>query len=528
MARLIDLMNGWERKGGRASGLWRYSGRITLPFLVVGVILFVASCAVGPDYVRPTAPVPESFKEMKGWKVAEPRDEIVRGRWWEIYNDPQLNTLEEQVNISNQNIAIAEANFRLASATVRSAQSLFFPLITTNPSAIRSLRSQSLGLSGSSAPGTNTLYSSPLNMASWELDVWGRIRRLVESARAGAQASAADLEGIRLSIQAAVAQDYFLLRALDRTKQLYDATVAAYERSLELTKNQYESGVASRGDVLQAETLLKTAKAQAIDLGVLRAQAEHAIALLVGKPASNFSIPVLAFDAVPPPVPAGLPSELLERRPDIAAAERRVAAANAQIGVARAAYFPTVTLSGSMGFQSLNSFDWDYPSRFWSFGPMISETLFDGGARGALSDQARAAYDANVANYRQTVLTAFQQVEDNLAALRILEEEARAQDDAVRTSQKSVEYFLNQYRQGTVNYLSVVAAQATALANERTAVNIQNRRMAASVLLIQALGGGWNASALSGTSESTDKPAVQEPAPKAGIPAKQAPSTTGG
>ena len=496
---------------------------------VVMMTAALASCAVGPDYVRPAASVPESFKEMKGWKVAEPRDDVLKGKWWEIYNDPKLNELEEQVNISNQNIAIAEANYRLASAAVRSAQSLFFPVIGTNPSATRSLRSSNLGLSGSTAPGTNTLYSAPLNMASWEIDVWGRIRRIVESAKASAQASAGDLEGVRLSVQAAVAQDYFLLQALDRTKQLYDATVAAYERSLELTKNQYASGVASRGDVLQAETLLKTVKAQAIDVGVLRAQTEHAIALLVGKAASDFSIPVLAGDPVPPPIPAGLPSELLERRPDIAAAERRVAAANAQIGVARAAYFPTLTLSGSMGYQSLDTSDWlTWPSRFWSFGPTISETLFDGGARGALSDQARAAYDANVANYRQTVLTAFQQVEDNLAALRILEEEAQAQDDAVRTSKKSVEYFVNQYQQGTVNYLAVITAQTAALTNERTSVSIRNRRMTASVLLMQALGGSWNAAALPGTGDKSAKTVEQKTTPETDLPAPANTSASGG
>jgi NodT family efflux transporter outer membrane factor (OMF) lipoprotein len=297
-------------------------------------------------------------------------------------------------------------------------------------------------------------------------------------------------------VQAALAQNYFLICALDRQKQLLDATVKAYERSLELTRNQYASGVASRVDVLQAETLLKTTQAQAIDLGVQRAQTEHAIALLVGKPASDFSIPVTPLDAVPPPVPSGVPSELLERRPDIAAAERRVAAANAQIGAARAAYFPTITLTGSIGYQSTSTSNWfSWPSRFWSVGPAISETIFDGGLRRALNDQALAVYDANVASYRQTVLTGFQEVEDSLSTLRILEQEMLVQNEAVKAARRSAEVALNHYKQGTASYLTVNVAQANALSNERSAVNILVRRMNASVLLIKALGGGWERAA---------------------------------
>jgi NodT family efflux transporter outer membrane factor (OMF) lipoprotein len=325
----------------------------------------------------------------------------------------------------------------------------------------------------------------------------------VEAARASAQASAADLEGVRLSVQASLAQNYFLVRALDRQKQLLDATVKAYERSFELTTNQYASGVVSKADVLQAETQLKTAQAQAIDVGVQRAQAEHAIALLVGKPASDLSMPVAPLDTVPPPIPSGVPSELLERRPDIAGAERRVAAANAQIGVAKAAYFPTITLTGSIGYQSTDISNWlTWPSRFWSVGPAIAQTLFDGGLRGALNDQARAVYDANVASYRQTVLTGFQEVEDNLSTLRILEQEALAQDEAVKAARKSVEFALNQYKQGTASYLTVNVAQAAALNNERTAVNILARRMTASVLLIKALGGGWERNGEEGVFQS--------------------------
>jgi NodT family efflux transporter outer membrane factor (OMF) lipoprotein len=460
--------------------------------IVVAVVLAsISACTIGPDYVKPTTPVPESYKENKEWKIAEPKDDRFRGQWWKIYNDPQLNDLEEQVSISNQNIAVAEAQFRQASALVDAAASSYFPSLTANPAATRSLKSSHVTQS-TTPPGTNTIYSAPLNISPWELDVWGRIRRIVEAARASAQASAADLEGIRLSVQAALAQNYFLVRVLDRQKQLLDATVKAYKRSLELAVNQYKSGVASRADVLQAETQFKTIQVQAIDIGVQRAQAEHAIALLIGRPASDFSIPVSPLDTIPPPIPVGVPSDLLERRPDIAGAERRVAAANAQIGAAKAAYFPTVTLTGSMGYQSTDTFNWfAWPSRFWSVGPAVAQTLFDGGLRGALNDQARAVYDANVAFYRQTVLTGFQEVEDNLAGLRILEEEALAQDEAVKAAQKSLEFSLNQYKQGTVSYLNVIIAQVAALNSERTAVSILGRRMTASVLLIKALGGGW-------------------------------------
>jgi len=466
--------------------------RLIIGGIIVAVVsVLISACAVGPDYVRPTAPVPESYKENKEWKVAEPKDDVFHGPWWEIYNDTRLNSLEEQVNISNQNIAVAEAQFRQASALVQAATSSYFPTLTTNPAVTRSLRSSNI-VQSNTPPGTNTTFTAPLNILPWELDVWGRIRRSVEAARANAQASAADLEGVRLSVHAALAQNYFLVRILDRQKQLFDRTVQAYERSLELAVNQYKSGIVSRSDVLQAETQLKTLQAQAIDVGVQRAQAEHAVALLVGRPASDFSIPVSPLDTIPPPVPVGVPSELLERRPDIAGAERRVAAANAQIGVAKAAYFPTVTLTGSMGYQSTDTFNWfAWPSRFWSVGPAITETIFDGGLRGALNDQARAVYDANVASYRQTVLTGFQEVEDNLAALRILEQEALAQDEAVKAARKSLEFSLNQYKQGTVSYLNVITAQVAVLNSERTAVNILGRRMTADVLLIKALGGGW-------------------------------------
>ena len=464
---------------------------------VMAGIALLAACAVGPDYVRPTAVVPASFKEIKGWKVAQPKDDVIKGTWWEVFNDPQLNALEEQVNISNQSVAAAEAQFRQARALVQASRAGYFPTVTVGASATRSGNQGSgEGVSGGSSGGTSSNFLLPLDV-SWEPDLWGRIRRTVEASRASAQASAADLESILLSVQAELAQDYFQLRAIDAEKQLLDATVTAYGKSLELTKNRYNGGVASKAEVLQAETLLKTTQAQAIDVGVQRAQLEDAIALLAGKAASEFSVPVAPLTEVPPAIPAGVPAELLERRPDVAAAERRVAAANAQIGVAEAAYFPTVTLSASGGFESSALSTWlTWPSRFWSLGPAISETLFDGGLRQAQTDQARAAYDSTVASYRQTVLTGFKEVEDNLAALRILEEEALVQDDAVKDARQSVIFTTNQYKAGIASYIDVIVTQTIALNNERTAVDILSRRITASVLLIKALGGGWNASAL--------------------------------
>ena len=482
--------------------------------LVLGVLAFLGGCAVGPDYIRPAAEVPASYKEVEGWKVAHPKDHLIRGTWWKTFEDAYLDGLEEQANFSNQNIAVAEAQLRQARALVRIAQAGYFPTVTIGASYTRSLNSSGSGASGrvstSTAGGSNSAVSDYvlLGAVSWEPDLWGRIRRTVESSRAGAQASAADFESTRLLVQAKLAQNYFQLRTLDAQKQLLDTTVIAFQKFLELTKNRYARGVASRADVLQAETQLKTTQAQAIDLGVLRSQLEHAIALLVGKPASLFSIPVTPMTAVPPAIPIGVPSELLERRPDIAGSERRMAAANAQIGVAVAAYYPAVTLSASGGFAGSNLSDWlKWPSRFWSVGASVSEIVFEGGLRQAQSAQARAAYDATVASYRETVLTGFQEVEDNLAALRILEDEAQVQDEAVKAAQQTVTVTTNQYKAGTVNYLNVIVAQAAALNNEITSLNILGRRMAASVLLVKALGGGWNTSTpgLKSTPDGTTK-----------------------
>jgi NodT family efflux transporter outer membrane factor (OMF) lipoprotein len=471
--------------------------------IAAGIISFLTACTVGPNYVRPTAEAPVTYKEIGTWKQAEPGDHLVRGAWWEIFNNPELNGLEEQVSISNQNVAAAEAQFRQALALVQVARAGYFPTLTAGASASRALRSGDVGQSTFASGATINDYLAPLT-ASWALDVWGRVRRLVEAGKASAQASAALLESVRLLTQAQVAQNYFQLRTLDAQKKLLDETTIAYQTGLKLTQNRYTSGIASRADVLLAETQLKTTQAQAIDVGVQRAQLEHAIAMLLGKPASLFSIPVAPLTVVPPAIPVGVPSELLERRPDIATAERNMAAANAQIGVAKAAFYPTVTLNGSAGFESSDLSNWlTWPSRFWSLGTGISEAVFEGGLRWAQTAAARAAYDAAVASYRQTVLTAFQQVEDNLAALRILEGEAQVQDEAVQAARQSVAIALNQYKAGTVNYLNVIVVQAAALNNEITAVSIQSRRMTAAVLLIQALGGGWSASELAATKDDT-------------------------
>lgn len=468
------------------------------------IIILQGACGRGPKYRKPAVPVPGTYKEqapstykaMDGWKMAQPGDDTIRENWWEVFNDPQLNSLEEQVNISNQNILIAEAQFRQARALVRANRASYYPIITASPSITRSHRSTNSSVSQATSASTINDYILPVDF-SYEADVWGRVRSNVEASRANAQASAADLETIRLSMHAELAADYFQLRSLDALKQLFDSTVAAFEKALELTTNRYKGGIASGGDVAQAETQLETARAQAIDLGVERAQLEHAIALLVGAPASIFSIAPLSATPPPPEIPIGVPSELLERRPDIAGAERRVAQANAQVGVAKAAFFPTLTLSGSFGFQSSRIANWlSWPSRLWSIGPALAQTLFDGGQRRALSDEAKAAYDASVASYRQTVLTGFQEVEDNLAALRILADEAERQDAAVKAANRSLDISLNQYRGGIVTYLQVISAQTVALANQQTAVNIWQRRMSASVLLIKALGGGWDSSRL--------------------------------
>ncbi len=486
----------WEKNVENVEPLFNRR-RVSILLILCGMLTLLTGCAVGPDYVRPTAETPSSFKENAGWKVAEPRDNGIKGKWWEIYNDPQLNMLEEQVIVSNQNIAAAEAQFRQATAIVQGSQAGLFPVLGASVTPSRS--SKAIGSSSSPSRSRSTTNDFLLTgLISWELDVWGKIRRTVESNEASAQASAADLEAIRLSIQATLAQNYFQLRTLDAQKQLFDVTISEYQKNLELTKNRYVGGVAAKSDVLKAETQLKTTQAQAIDIRIQRAQLEHAIATLIGKPASSFSIPFSPLASIPPNIPAGIPSDLLERRSDIAGAERRMAAANALIGVAKAAYYPAITLNGSGGFDAATLSKWlVWPSRFWSIGSTAAETILDFGVRSAHTDQAIAAYDASVAAYRQAVLTGFQEVEDNLAALRILEEEAAMQDEAVRAAKQSVAVSINQYKSGIISYLDVVTVLAIAQGNEQTAIGINGRRMAASVLLIKALGGGWDSAAAS-------------------------------
>jgi NodT family efflux transporter outer membrane factor (OMF) lipoprotein len=462
----------------------------------VAPLALLSACAVGPDYQRPDVEQPAAFKEAANWKTAQPRDQEIRGKWWEAYNDALLNQLQDKAATANLSLAQGEAAYQQAQAAVQGARSAYFPTVGASFDVTRSSSATVTNnqvSNSTNARSARTNHSLSLN-ASWEPDLWGRVRRSVEASSSGAQASAADLENVRLSMQAALAQNYFQLRALDSQQQLLDRTLADYESSLKLTQNQYAVGVVARANVIQAQTQLKNAQTQALDIGVQRAQLEHAIALLVGKAPASFSLAPAPLSAAVPDVPLMLPSTLLERRPDIAAAERRVAAANAEIGVAKAAYFPALGLSGNVGYQSSTMSNLlSLPNRFWSIGPTLAMTLFDGGARRAQSDQAVAAYDENVALYRQAVLTGFREVEDNLAALRILEQEAQTQDEALQLARQSVAIATNQYKAGIVSYLEVITAQATALNSEINAVNIQNRRLAASVLLIKALGGGWHA-----------------------------------
>ncbi|PVY80260.1 NodT family efflux transporter outer membrane factor (OMF) lipoprotein [Cupriavidus alkaliphilus] len=454
--------------------------------------LLLAGCAVGPDYQRPDAPVSESFKEADAatpawtgdWKPAEPQDALARPDWWTVFGDAQLDALMAEVQISNQNIKAAEAQYRQAVASLQAARAGFFPLVDAQAGASRARNASSNTLNGQNA----TLG------ATWELDVWGRVRRQVESSEASAQASEADLASTLLSTQATLAQSYFLLRVADAQKALLDRTVADYQKSLQLVQNQYAAGTAQRSDVLQSETQLKSAQAQQIDIQITRAQLEHAIAVLVGKPPAALSLAAGEFRAAPPRVPAAVPSQLLERRPDIGAAERRMASANAQIGVAQAAYYPTLSLSASGGLTASTLARWmSLPDRIWSIGGGLAGTLFDGGARRAAKAQAVAAYDQTVANYRQTVLGAFQEVEDNLAAQRLLEQEAVVQNDALRSAREALALVNNRYRAGTAGLLDVLTAQTSAYTAERTALSITGRQYTAAVVLIKALGGGWHA-----------------------------------
>jgi NodT family efflux transporter outer membrane factor (OMF) lipoprotein len=461
--------------------------------LVFAAIL--GGCAVGPNYSKPDTEVPAAYKEAGDWVVAQPKDAAPKAKWWEAFNDPVLNALEEQVNVSNQTLAAAEARYRQARAAVASARSGLFPTLAASADASRSgsgigsNAGTGLGIGAGSNVGNR--YSVALD-ARWEVDVWGRIRRLIEAARAGEQASAADLQAARLSLQAELATNYFALRVADAQRELLDDTVKAFESSYKVTQNRYNAGVAGKVDVVQAESQLLSTQAQAIDLRATRATLEHAVAVLIGKPPSAFSIEPAKLPASIPDVPPGLPSTLLERRPDIAGAERRMAAANAQIGVAKSAYFPALTLTGSGGFAN-NTLSrlFSAPNRFWSLGLDLADTLLDFGARGAAVDTARAAYDENVANYRETVLAGFQEVEDNLAAVHWLTEESKVEEKAVRAARESAVLTVNQYKAGTVSFLNVVQVQATQLNEERNMVNLLGRRIASTVTLIRAIGGTW-------------------------------------
>ena len=485
------------------------------------LVLALVGCAVGPNYKRPDTAIPASYKEApEGWKVAQPSDRVDRGNWWAIYNDPQLNDLETRLNASNQTIAQYAAAYRQARALVSEARAAYFPTLGLSATGSRARSSSRSSSSVSSGGAIGNSYDLSLD-ASWEPDLWGTVSRTVGAQRAGEQSAAADLANARLSAQGTLAQTYFQLRSLDAQQKLLDDTVAAYQRTLQLTQNQYAQGTAARSDVIQAQTQLQSAQASAIDNGVARAQFEHAIAVLVGEPASTFSIASSPLDATPPEVPLQLPSAILERRPDIASAERKAAQANEQIGVAIAAFFPTLTLSATGGFQSsVFSQLLTAPSRFWTLGPDIAATIFDGGLRAAQTEAARASYDSAVATYRQTVLTAFQDVEDNLASQRILANEIGIQEQAVASAQQALVIVTNQYKSGTVGFINVLTAQTTAFLAEQKLANIAGERMVSSVGLIKALGGGWDTAQMEQETGSAAAPDAAAPVPASGVAAK--------
>ena len=459
-------------------------------------MLQICGCTVGPKYQRPAAEIPPAYKEAGNWKQAQPNEQNLGGNWWEMFQDPQLNALELQVNVSNQNLKAAEAQYTQARAVLRYNRAAYFPTIDGSASATRNRISDHRPASVVANGLTYNDYQIPLEL-SYEVDVWGRVRRTVESYREQAQASAADLATVNLSMHAQLALDYFQARTLDAEEQLLNSTVTQYAQALDLIESRFAGGIASELEVEQARTQLETTRAQAIDVGVARAQFEHAVAILIGKPPAEFSLAALPLTAPPPPIPPGLPSELLERRPDIAAAERRMAAANAQIGVAKAAYYPTISLGATGGFESgVITTLISGPSILWSAGGSAIMPLFDAGRRRANMDQAIAFYDQTVANYRETVLTGFQQVEDNVAALRILENEAQVQNKAVVAARRYLELANTRYVGGVTSYLEVTTAQSAALSDELAAVNILGRRMVDAVTLVQALGGGWDRTAL--------------------------------
>jgi NodT family efflux transporter outer membrane factor (OMF) lipoprotein len=454
------------------------------------VVVALCSIADAEDKQRPTVQTPTSFKELGNWKPSEPGDQLSGGKWWERFNDPELNRLEESLNISNQNIVAAVANVEASRAIVHQARSQYFPLVTAGASLTRSR--QPVGPSGVTA----STYSGTLD-ASWEPDIFGRVRSSVRAGRYGLQVSVADLENVRLSAQADLANDYFLLRAQDDLQEILNTTVNAYQDALDMARARYTAGLDSDEAVAQAETQLKTTQAQAENIGVLRAQYEHAIAVLIGQPASSFSLPAQVVALSPPAVPVGVPSELLERRPDIAAEERAVMQANAQVGLTKKAFFPTLLLTASGGFQGNSISNWlNWEDRLWSVGTSLAQTIFDGGSRRATVQQAQAGYNVTVANYRQTVLTAFQQVEDNLASVRILSDVIHEQDSAVESAKRTLEEADVRYRSGIDPYLNVITAQTALLNAQESALTFRQQQITASVNLIKALGGGWDESQL--------------------------------
>jgi len=473
--------------------------------MVLVAALMLPACTVGPDYVRPEAVAPDAWKELPPGKIAQPSDDQSRGPWWNAFNDPTLDALERDAEAANQNLRVAEANYRQAQAAVAVARAGLFPTLNGTASATRAGagRSSGSGNSGNGANGSSTGGRGPVNAfqlgaaADWEVDLWGRVRREIESAGDSAQASAADLENTRLSIQADVAQNYLSLRVTDAAERVLQETVAAYQRSLTLTQNRYNAGVAARAEVVQAQTQLLGAQASLVDIKATRAQFEHALAILTGRPPADVSVSVTDTMPPMPDIPVTVPSQLLERRPDIAGAERRVAAANAQVGVATAAFFPTVSLSanGGSAASTLGSL-FSAPALFWSVGASLAQPIFDAGLRKAQREETLAQYDAAVATYRQTVLTAFQDVEDQLANLRVLGEEASVQREQVRAARESVDLTINQYQAGLVSFINVVTVQATLFAAQRSDLDLQNRRYTAAVALVKALGGGFTTASL--------------------------------
>ena len=462
----------------------------------------LGSCTVGPKYTKatiPTAPSyseqpPANFKEVQGWNTGKPGDSQLRGNWWEIYGDADLNALEAQVAASNQSLKVSEANFVQARAQIQYNRSSLYPTVGVQPNIGRERISANnpTGIRGYDYG----LFQAPISV-SYDVDLWGRVRRSIAAARDQFQVSAADLQNVRLELQTEMAVDYFEIRGLDAQKVILDNNVTGYQKALQLTQNRFVGGVASKAEVAYAQTQLSQTEAQDLDISVARTQYTHAIAMLTGRNPEGFEMPVEPLTQEPPAIPTGVPSQLLERRPDIAAAERQMASANEQIGIARAAFFPDLVISATGGFQSGSIVNWlTWPSRYWAIGPQMAETIFDAGRRRAQLQTAQAGYESTVANYRQAALTAFQEVEDNLAALRILEGEQGKQHDATQAAQLSVTLTLNRYKGGLITYLDVVTAQTIALNNEQAELSILRRRMGASVQLIRALGGGWDASQL--------------------------------